>query len=130
MKKAVIFIGIPACGKTTFYKQRFSEYVHISLDKLHSRSKDSKLLANCIENGQSFVVDNTNPTKADRDRYITAAKMAGYTVIGYYFRSSIGESLERDAQRTGKARVPDVAVASIHAKLELPEYGEGFDELY
>ena len=51
-------------------------------------------------------------------------------MIGYYFRSSIGESLERNAQRTGKSRVPDVAVASIHVKLELPEYGEGFDELY
>ena len=130
MKKAVIFIGIPACGKTTFYKQRFSEYIHISLDKLHSRSKEGKLLTTCIENGQSFVVDNTNPTKADREKYITAAKAAGYTVIGYYFRSSIGESMERNAQRTGKARVPDVAVASIHAKLELPEYCEGFDELY
>jgi predicted kinase len=130
MKKAVIFIGIPACGKTTFYKERFSDLAHISLDELHSRSKESRLLSTCIESGQSFVVDNTNPTKADRERYITISKAAGYTVVGYYFRSSIGESMERNAQRTGKARVPDVAVASIHAKLELPEYGEGFDELY
>ena len=130
MKKAVIFIGILACGKTTFYKERFSALAHISLDELHSRSKESKLLTTCIENVQSFVVDNTNPTKADRERYITIARAAGYTVIGYYFRSSIGESLERNAQRTGKYRVPDVAVASIHAKLELPEYGEGFNELY
>ena len=130
MKKAVIFIGIPACGKTTFYKERFSALAHISLDELHSRSKEGKLLTTCIENGRSFAVDNTNPTKADRERYISVAKAAGYTVIGYYFRSSIGESMERNAQRTGKARVPDVAVASIHAKLKLPDYGEGFDELY
>ena len=59
MKKAVIFIGIPACGKTTFYKERFSALAHISLDELHSRSKEGKLLTTCIENGQSFVVDNT-----------------------------------------------------------------------
>ena len=130
MKKAVIFIGIPACGKTTFYKQRFSEYIHISLDELHSRSKESRLLTECLGNGQSFVVDNTNPTKADRKRSITISKAAGYTVIGYYFRSSIGESMERNVQRTGKSRIPDIAVASIHAKLELSEYGEGFDELY
>ena len=130
MKKAVIFIGIPACDKTTFYKERFSALAHISLDELHSRSKESKLLTTCIENGQSFVVDNTNPTKADRERYISIARAAGYTVVGYYFRSSIGESMDRNAQRTGKARVPDVAVASIHAKLELPDYNEGFDELY
>ena len=130
MKKAVIFIGIPACGKTTFYKERFSEYAHISLDELHTRSKEGRLLTACIENGQSFVVDNTNPTRADREKYITAAKAAEYIVVGYYFRLSIGESMKRNAQRTGKARVPDIAVASIHAKLELSEYGEGFDELY
>lgn len=29
-----------------------------------------------------------------------------------------------------KARIPDQAVASTHHKLELPEYGEGFDELF
>ena len=61
MKKAVIFIGIPACGKTTFYKERFSALSHISLDKLRSRIKESRLLSTCIENRQSFVVDNTNP---------------------------------------------------------------------
>lgn len=130
MKKAIIFIGIPACGKTTFYKERFADFAHISLDELHTRSKEGKLLTTSIENGRSFVVDNTNPTKADRKRYISIARVAGYTVVGYYFRSSIGESMDRNAQRTGKARVPDVAVASIHAKLELPEYCEGFDELY
>ena len=104
--------------------------MHISLDELHTRNKESRLLTECIENERSFVVDNTDPTKADREKYITAAKAAGYTVVGYYFRSSIGESLERKAQRTGKSKVPNVAVASIHAKLELPEYGEGFGELY
>ena len=130
MKKAIIFIGIPACGKTTFYKERFGELVHISLDELHTRNKESRLLTECIENERSFVVDNTDPTKADRERYITAAKSSGYIVVGYYFRSSIGESLEWNAHRTGKARIPDVAVASIHAKLEMPEYAEGFDELY
>ena len=93
-------------------------------------SRENRLLAECIESGRDFVVDNTNPTRADRARYISAAKSAGYTVTGYYFRSSIGESLERNAARTGKARVPDVAVAATHAKLELPSHAEGFDELY
>ena len=51
-------------------------------------------------------------------------------MIGYYFRSSIGESIARNAQRTGKARVPDAAVAATHNKLELPDESEGFDMLY
>lgn len=129
-KIAVIFIGIQASGKTTFYKNNFGEFVHINLDELHTRNKEKQLLHECVENGTSFVVDNTNPTKADREKYITAAKEQGYKIKGYYFRSSIRESVERNSLREGKAKVPNCAIASTHNKLELPEYAEGFDELY
>lgn len=130
MKKAFILIGIQACGKSTFCSQQLSDAVYISLDDLHTRNKENLLLTECIANGRDFVVDNTNPTKADRAKYISTAKTAGYTVIGYYFRSSIGDSIARNAQRTGKARVPDAAVAATHNKLELPDESEGFDMLY
>lgn len=129
-KVAVIFVGIQASGKTTFYKNHFGMYVHINLDELHTRNKENILLAECMESGASFVVDNTNPTKTDREKYILAAREHGYRVRGYYFRSSISESVERNNFREGKARVPDRAIAATHHKLELPEYGEGFDELY
>ena len=130
MKKAYILIGIQACGKSTFCAKQLSDAVHISLDDLHTRNKENLLLTECIANGRDFVVDNTNQTKADREKYISAAQTAVYTVIGYYFRSSIGESIARNAQRTGKARVHDAAVAATHNKLELPDESEGFDMLY
>lgn len=129
-KIAIIFIGIQASGKSTFYQNRFKDFVHINLDELHTRNKENLLLKECVENGTSFVVDNTNPTKADRVKYILAAKEHGYTVKGYYFRSSISESVERNSYREGKARVPDRAIAATHNKLVLPDYDEGFDELY
>lgn len=129
-KIAVIFIGIQASGKTTFYKREFGTYAHINLDELHTRNKENKLLAECVENGIPFVADNTNPTKADREKYILAAKEHGYFIKGYYFRSSITESVERNSLRERKAKVPDRAIAGTHHKLELPEYTEGFDELY
>ena len=130
MKKAFILIGIPASGKSTYYAKYLSDAVHISMDVLHKRSKELRLLQECIAGGKDFAVDNTNPAKADRAVYIRAAKEAGYTVIGYYFRSSVGESIARNAQRTGKARVPDKAVAAVHRKLELPDWSEGFDALF
>lgn len=129
-KTAIIFIGIQACGKSTFYRERFGKLVHINLDTLRTRKKENKLLEECINNGRSFVVDNTNPKREDRVKYITAAHNAGYKIIGYYFRSSINESIERNSNRTGKARVPDNAIICTHSKLELPSYDEGFDELY
>ena len=98
-KYAVIFIGIPASGKSTFYRERYSDYVHINLDTLHTRNKENILLDDCFRKGLSFVVDNTNPTVEDRAKYISTAKDKGYHIIGYYFRSSVFESLERNNLR-------------------------------
>lgn len=107
-----------------------------NINEQETRRRIQEALARIVPNA-TINIQTTGTTqtvndidKVDRERYITIARAAGYTVVGYYFRSSIGESLERNAQRTGKARVPDVAVASIHAKLELPDFNEGFDELY
>lgn len=43
-KTAIIFIGIQAGGKSTFYREQFSELVHINLDTLKTRKKENKLL--------------------------------------------------------------------------------------
>ena len=130
MAEAAIFTGIQACGKTTYYHRFLESYQHINLDELHTRNKERLLLEKCIDEGLSFVADNTNPTRYDREKYILAAKKAGFKVVGYYFRSSIGESIERNAARSGRANVPKTAIMHTHAILELPSYDEGFDELY
>lgn len=130
MEKAIIFIGIQASGKTSFYRRFLSEYVHISLDVLNTRNKEKILIEKCIENRESFVIDNTNPTREDRKRYIDILKNKGYRIVGYYFRSSIGESIERNSGREGKANVPKTAILCTSKKLELPSFDEGFDELY
>lgn len=83
-----------------------------------------------MESGRSFVVDNTNPKREDREKYIHAARDYGYHIHGYYFQSSVSDCIARNREREGKARVPDQAVASTHHKLELPQYSEGFDKLF
>lgn len=127
-KKAIIFIGIQASGKTTFYNQFFCGLKHINLDTIHTRSREKTKIEACHAKGLSYVIDNTNPRKTDRARYISAAKQYGYKIIGYYFRSSVKESAERNAQRENA--VPRLAIAGTAAKLELPDYEEGFDELF
>jgi len=84
----------------------------------------------CLTEGKSFVVDNTNPTKADRQRYIPTAKAAGYRVDGYFFQSNISDCIDRNKKRTGKAKIPNVALSSISGKLEMPDKAEGFDSIY
>ena len=129
-KKAVILIGLPGSGKSTFYNQFFTNDVHINLDELHTRNKETITIRECLESGKSYVIDNTNPVKTDRERYIPLAKENGYRIIGYYFSANISDCIRRNSQREGKARVPDRAILAIYNKLEIPSYEEGFDELY
>ncbi len=129
--EAIIFIGIQATGKTTFYVQNFlKSHIRISLDMLHTRNKENLFLETCLQTQQPFVIDNTNPTKADREKYIAKAKDAKFRVIGYYFQSKIDEAIARNNLRSGTEKIPVKGLRGTHAKLELPDFWEGFDELY
>ncbi len=126
--EAVIFVGLQASGKSSFYKDRFfSTHVRISLDLLKTRNRERRLMAACLETQQPFVIDNTNPSRAERTKYIEASKTAKYSVIGYYFRSKVQDSLQRNKMRI--ARVPTAGILSTAKKLELPSLDEGFDNL-
>ncbi len=126
-----MFIGVQASGKSSFFREKFFDtHVRLNLDMLRTRHRESVLLRACIEGKARFVVDNTNPTRDDRRRYIDAARAAGYRIVGYYFQSSLPVALERNAGREGSERVPDIGVRNTYAKLELPARDEGFDELY
>ena len=131
ISEIIIFIGIPASGKTTFYQQNFAAtHVHISLDILHTRNQENKMFEYVLILNKSCVIDNTNVTAAERAKYIEAGKMYGYKVIGYYFRSSIAECRIRNDRRHSKKQVPEVALRNKAANLERPSMQEGFDELY
>ena len=77
-----------------------------------------------------MVIDNTNPTREDRARYIGRAKDAGFEVISYYFETDLNSALERNSQRTGKANIPEVGVRATFKKLEVPSLDEGYDEMF
>lgn len=129
--EAILFVGIQATGKSSFYASRFADtHVRINLDMLRTRHREQRLLELCCETHQPFVVDNTNPTRADRARYIRAAREAGMRVVGYYFASSIDAALERNAAREEPRRVPERGVRGTHGRLEIPDHGEGFAELH
>lgn len=127
----ILFVGIQATGKSEFYKQQFYKtHMRINLDMLRTRHRENIFLTACIAAKQPFVVDNTNPTRAVRANYIQMAKAAGFSVVGYYFRSEINQAIARNQQRTGKECLPVPALLATHRKLELPGVEEGFDALH
>lgn len=128
---AIIFIGIQGTGKSTFYKENFfNTHLRISLDLLNTRNKENALIEYALQFQQRVVIDNTNPSKQDRQRYIKRFQERKYEIIGYYFKSSIKEALQRNSQRSPKKIVPEAGVRATLNKLELPSLNEGFDKLY
>lgn len=130
MPTLAIMIGIQGSGKSTFCKMYLPEYERISLDDLHTRNKERSALEAAFENGSNIVIDNTSPTVEDRSRYIKAGIDHNYRIVGYFMQSQIRDCIERNSFRTGKARIPNTAIAATSNKLQLPSRDEGFQELY
>lgn len=129
--EAVIFIGIQGSGKSSFFRERFFDtHVRINLDMLRTRRREELLVAACLNAGQSFVIDNTNPLPSDRARYVGRGRAAGFRTVAYFFESSLREALQRNNLRVGKHKVPAPAVAAAYKKLVPPSADEGFDEIY
>ncbi len=133
--EVVIFVGLQAAGKSSFFRSRFAAtHRLISKDLMRNRrdpqARQLMLLEQALRNGESVVVDNTNPRAADRASIITLARSYNATITGYLFDARPGECLRRNALRQGRARVPDVAIYATAAKLEYPRAEEGFDAIF
>ena len=129
--QAIIFIGIQGTGKSSFYKEKFFySHLRISLDLLNTRNKENALIEYALQYQQRVVIDNTNPTRADREKYIQRFKARNYEVIGYYFQSGLEDALKRNVQRAKDRVVPEAGIRATYHKLELPSLKEGFDKLY
>ena len=127
---AVIFMGLQASGKSTFFKERFFlTHVRINLDMLKTRHRERRLMQACLETGQPFVVDNTNPTRTERLVYIEAAKGAGFRVTGFYFQSRVEDCKRRNSQRPDEQQVPLKGILGTAGRMERPTRSEGFDLL-
>ncbi len=129
--QGVIFIGLQASGKSTYYLQNFYKtHLRLNRDMLKTQHRETVLFNACLQSKQAVVIDNTNPTKDDRAGYIDSFKNSKFEIVAYYFRSNLKECLSRNAARIGKEKVPDIGLKGTYNKLEIPSYNEGFDKLY
>jgi len=129
--EAVLLVGIPACGKTTFYVERFlNTHVRISLDMLRTRHRESVFAAACLAVRQPFVVDDTNFLRSQRAAFIEPARAAGFRVVGYELRCDVKEALRRNRARPAGRVVPPAGVVAAFKRLQRPSFSEGFDALF
>ena len=133
--ECVILIGVPAAGKTSFYHERFAAtHDLVSKDRMRNvrsaQRRQEALVGEALSAQRSVVVDNTNASAAERAPLIAQARAHGAEVVGYYFPTEPADALRRNRTRTGRERVPDVAIFAIRKRLEPPTLAEGFDRLF
>eukprot|EP01035_Chromulina_nebulosa_P039265 gene39265-53085_t len=102
-------ISSHATGKSTFYKDR---------------NKESKFLELAVATQSRIVIDNTNPSRIDREKYLRLANENRYKVVGYYFQSKLDVSIARNNTRVGKEKISDAGLRGTYAKLEIPTFDE------
>ena len=123
--EAVILCGVQGSGKTTLYRDRFLEtHARVSLDLHRTRAREAAFLQTCIATKMPFVVDNTNPTVAERARYLTPARDAGFKLIAYLVEVDAAIAHAR------RENLPPAALRDVARRLVRSTPEEGFAELF
>lgn len=127
----LIFCGLQGAGKSTYYSRHlWDTHVRLNMDMLKTRHREQILLDACLRAKQPLVIDNTNPIRAVRARYLQAAQAARFRCICLWFVAGVDEAMQRNELRTGKALVPKVGILSTYKNFEAPSLDEGFAEIW
>ncbi|MBO4207529.1 AAA family ATPase [Micromonospora echinofusca] len=130
-----VLIGLQGSGKSTFCRRYLAaSHVVVSKDAFpharHRQRRQMRLVEEALAGGRSVAVDNTNPSPAEWQPLVGAARQYGATTVGYWFPPDVPAALARNAARQGRARVPEVGIFATLKRLRRPQPTDGFDRLY
>jgi predicted kinase len=133
-QELVVMVGLQGAGKSTWVAGHLAG-THVVVSKDHwpnARRREARLrrvVAEALAEGASVVVDNTNPSPAERAPLVELARAAGVPARAVHLDVPLETCLARNDARTGRARVPLVGVFSTKARLTPPSTAEGFAEV-
>ena len=150
-KQQTVFVmcGAPGSGKSTWV----IEQMHPVKDVLISRDnirfmllKDDddyftyedevrNMFYQAIKNNttnddfDNIYIDATHLTRKTRSQVRNWIRRRPYQ-IAVSFEVPLNVALERNAQRTGRAKVPETVIYNMYHRYDIPSLKEGFDEIW
>ena len=99
-QEIIMFVGAPGSGKSTFWQNHLSDYVRVNNYLLKTKEKCLEACIEAINNGQSVVIDNTNPDKDTRAMYTNIAKEHNVPIRCFYFDCDKQLCMHNNQQRS------------------------------
>ncbi len=127
-------VGLQGAGKTTWVAAHLAG-THAVVSKDHwprarrREARQQRVVGELLAAGRSVVVDNTNPSAAERAPLVAAARAAGVPVRAVWLDTPEDVARARNAAREGAARVPEVGLAATRDRFAPPTAEEGFDRV-
>lgn len=120
-------IGLPGAGKSTFARALSSPgVVCVSFDDFASRPLALDAVAEAIRAGSDVIVDDNLYYRSMRREVWCLARDSGAKILFAFLDTPLATCLERNASRSGSARIPDDVVVRMADRLEVPS-GEGWE---
>jgi bifunctional polynucleotide phosphatase/kinase len=120
-------IGVALSGKTTYVKTNF-DHEEIRLYYFdNNRKKEMDYIEQCLKQGKSIVVDDTNLTNDIRKMHIDMAKKYSAKMIVVFMNPTIGLLHQRRMRRNEQFLL--VAINRQLKDFETPTNDEGFETL-
>lgn len=145
MASLVLMMGVPGSGKTTYAKKMMGDYdIYVSRDEIRFGlvredepyfSKEDEVLQTFIRTindalliAQRYVIaDATHLNMGSRAKILKNLHNKPDSVYVVYVAVSLQTALERNAQREGRALVPESSIKNMYKSISLPRKEEGID---